>query len=188
MTGAIRLQAVEGGALAGFPGYVAGLADDEFTTIENQFSDKVQTDQKGHADLSVELPEGTSTRPLQAKLIVDVGEPGGRTVERTLVLPVRAKGVMVGVKKDFDADLSAGDVATFEAIAIQQDGARIARKGPPGRSIRSQTIISGSTPTATGATNPSSRPSASQVGRSTLARMRPPSSPPASAGARIGWT
>jgi alpha-2-macroglobulin len=127
--GAIRLQAVEGGALAGFPGYVAGLADDDFTTIENQFSDKAQTDDKGHADLSVELPEGTSTRPLQAKLIVDVGEPGGRTVERTLTLPVRAKGVTVGIKKDFDTSLSAGDVATFEAIAVQPDGARIARKG-----------------------------------------------------------
>ena len=63
------------------------------------------------------------------KLIVDVGEPGGRTVERTLVLPVRAKGVTVGVKKDFDASLSAGDVATFEAIAVAPDGARIARKG-----------------------------------------------------------
>jgi len=35
VTGAIRLQAVEGGALAGFPGYVAGLADDDFTAIEN---------------------------------------------------------------------------------------------------------------------------------------------------------
>ncbi|HEY1778867.1 MAG TPA: alpha-2-macroglobulin [Roseiarcus sp.] len=129
VTGAIRLQAVEGGALAGFPGYVAGLADDDFTTLETQFSDKVETDDKGHADLSVELPDGASTRPLEAKLIVDVGEPGGRTVERTLVLPVRAKGVAVGIKKDFDASLSAGDVATFEAIAIAPDGARIARKG-----------------------------------------------------------
>jgi uncharacterized protein YfaS (alpha-2-macroglobulin family) len=129
VTGAIRLQVVEGAELAGFPGYVAGLADDDFTTIESQFSDKVETDDKGHADLSVELPEGASTRPLQAKLIVDVGEPGGRTVERTLVLPVRAKSVTVGVKKDFDASLSAGDVATFEAIAVAPDGARIAGKG-----------------------------------------------------------
>ena len=40
VTGAIRLETVEGGALAGFPGYVAGLADDDFTTIENQFSDQ----------------------------------------------------------------------------------------------------------------------------------------------------
>jgi uncharacterized protein YfaS (alpha-2-macroglobulin family) len=44
VTGAIRLQVVEGGELAGFPSYVGGLADDDFTAIENQFSDRVQTD------------------------------------------------------------------------------------------------------------------------------------------------
>ncbi len=129
MTGAIRLQAVAGAALAGYPGYVGGLADDDFTTIETQFTDKVETDDKGHADLSVDLPEGASTRPLEAKLIVDVAEPGGRTVERTVTLPVRGKGVTVGIKKDFDEALSAGDMATFEAIAVAPDGARVARKG-----------------------------------------------------------
>ncbi len=129
VTGAIRLQAVADAALAGFPGYVAGIADDEFTAVQNQFTDKVQTDAKGHAALSVDLPDAVATRPLEAKLIVDVAEPGGRTVERTTTLPVRAKGVMVGVKKDFDKSLSAGDVAAFEAIAVAPDGARVARKG-----------------------------------------------------------
>ncbi len=108
VTGAIRLQAVEDAGLAGFPGYVAGLADDEFTAVQNQFTDKVQTDAKGHAELSVDLPEAAATRPLEAKLIVDVAEPGGRTVERTVTLPVRAKGVMIGVKKDFDDSLERG--------------------------------------------------------------------------------
>ena len=129
VTGAIRLQAVEGGALAGFPGYVAGLADDDFTTVQSQFSDKVTTDAKGHAELSVDLPDAASTRPLEAKLIVDVAESGGRTVERTLTLPVRAKGVAVGVKQDFDSSIAAGDQATFEAIAVAPDGTRVARKG-----------------------------------------------------------
>jgi uncharacterized protein YfaS (alpha-2-macroglobulin family) len=129
VTGAIRLQAVEGAALASYTGFVGGLADDDFTAVQNQFTDKVQTDAKGHADLSVDLPEGSSTRPLEAKLIVDVAEPGGRTVERTVTLPVRAKTVTVGVKKDFDALLSAGDVAAFEAIAVAPDGARVPRKG-----------------------------------------------------------
>jgi alpha-2-macroglobulin len=129
VTGAIRLQAVAGAALAGFPDYVAGLADDDFNTVETQFTDKVETDAKGHADLTVDLPEGAAARPLEAKLIVDVAEPGGRTVERTLTLPVRPKGVMVGVKKDFDESLSAGDVATFEAIAVAPDGSRVVRKG-----------------------------------------------------------
>ncbi len=89
----------------------------------------METDAKGHADLSVDLPDATATRPLEAKLIVDVAEPGGRTVERTVTLPVRAKGVMVGVKKDFDETIGAGDVATFEAIAVAPDGARVERKG-----------------------------------------------------------
>jgi alpha-2-macroglobulin len=129
VTGAIRLEAVAGDALAGFPGYVAGLADDDFNTVEVQFTDKVTTDAKGYAALSVDLPEGAASRPLEAKLIVDVAEPGGRTVERTLTLPVRPKGVMVGVKKDFDNSLSAGDIATFEAIAVAPDGSRVARKG-----------------------------------------------------------
>ena len=129
VTGAIRLQAVEGAALIGYPGYVAGLADDDFTTVESQFAEKVQTDAKGHADISVDLPEGSSTRPLEVKLIVDVAEPGGRTVERAVTLPVRAKTVTVGVKRDFDASLSAGDVATFEAIVVAPDGARAARNG-----------------------------------------------------------
>ena len=129
VTGAIRLQAVADAALTGFPGYVAGLADDEFTAVENQFTDKVETDAKGHADLSVDLPEASATRPLEAKLIVDVAEPGGRTVERTATLPVRAKGVMIGIKKDFDERLSAGDLATFEAVAVAPDGTRVARKG-----------------------------------------------------------
>ncbi len=129
VTGAIRLEAVDGAALAGHPGYVGGLADDDFTTVESQFTDKVQTDAKGHADLSVDLPEGSSTRPLEAKLIVDVAEPGGRTVERTVTLPVGAKTVAIGVKQDFDASLSAGDVATFEAIALSPDGERVARMG-----------------------------------------------------------
>ncbi len=129
VTGAIRLQAVADSALSGFPGYVAGLADDDFTTVETQFTDKVTTDAKGHAELSIDLPDAASTRPLEAKLIVDVGEPGGRTVERTVTLPVRAKGVSVGVKKDFNSSLSAGDAATFEAIAVAPDGTRVARKG-----------------------------------------------------------
>ena len=43
-------------------------------------------------------------------------------------LPVRAKGAMIGVKKDFDDSLGQGDVATFEAIAVAPDGTRTARK------------------------------------------------------------
>jgi len=128
ITGAIRLEAVDGSEIAGYPGYVGGLADDEFTTVEDQFTDKAQTDAKGHADLTVDLPDATAAKPLEAKLIVDVAEAGGRTVERVVTVPVRAKGVTLGVKKDF-SEIGEGDSAAFEAIAVAPDGTRVARKG-----------------------------------------------------------
>ncbi len=74
-------------------------------------------------------PRARAAKPLEAKIIVDVAESGGRTVERVATLPVRAKGVTIGVKKDFDDSIGEGDIATFEAIAVAPDGARAARKG-----------------------------------------------------------
>ena len=82
----------QGAALAGLPRLCRGPRRRRVHRRQNQFADKVETDAKGHADLSVDLPEGAAARPLEAKLIVDVAEPGGRTVERTLTLPVRAEG------------------------------------------------------------------------------------------------
>ncbi|MGO9741642.1 MAG: MG2 domain-containing protein [Roseiarcus sp.] len=129
VTGTVTLEAVPGSALAGYSGFVAGLADDEFTAVDAQFPDGIETDAKGHADLSVDLPEGDAMKPLEAKLIVDVAETGGRAVERTTTIPVRSKGVMIGVRKDFGADLGEGQDATFDLVAVGSDGARVARTG-----------------------------------------------------------
>jgi alpha-2-macroglobulin len=128
VSGSITLQAVEGASLTGYPDYAAGLADDEFSAVTNQLDAKVQTDEKGHADVSVDLPEGTAARPLEAKITLNVTEPGGRAVERTVTLPIRAKSTLIGVKKDFDESLSQGGAAMFEAIAVAADGSRVARK------------------------------------------------------------
>ncbi len=129
VTGQVTLQAVNGSEIPGYKGYAGGLTDDEFSAVSSQFNDKLQTDAKGHADISAELPEGAAAKPLEAKVIVDVAEPGGRTVERVVTLPVRAKATLIGVKKDFDESLGEGEAATFEAIAVAPDGSRVARKG-----------------------------------------------------------
>ncbi|HXW19408.1 MAG TPA: alpha-2-macroglobulin, partial [Roseiarcus sp.] len=129
VSGEITLEAVDGAELAGYPDYAAGLSDDEFAAVTNPIDEKIQTDGKGHADVSVELPEGAAARPLEAKIVLRVAEPGGRAVERVVVLPIRAKTVEIGVKKDFDETLSEGDAAIFEAIAVAPDGTRVARKG-----------------------------------------------------------
>ena len=129
VTGAIRLQAIPNSEIPNYPGFVGGIVDDEFTAVETQFPDKLQTDAKGHADLAIALPDGDAPKPLQVKIIVDVAESGGRTVERVVVLPVRAAGAMIGVKTGALDGLSEGDIAKFEAIVVGADGARIARKG-----------------------------------------------------------
>jgi uncharacterized protein YfaS (alpha-2-macroglobulin family) len=129
VTGQVTLQAVDGSEIPGYKGYVGGLTDDEFTAVSSQFNDKLQTDDKGHADISADLPEGVAAKPLEAKVIVDVAEPGGRTVERVVTLPLRAKSTLIGVKKTFDEGIAEGDAATFEAIAVAPDGSRVARKG-----------------------------------------------------------
>ena len=142
-----------------------------------------QTDAKGHADLSVDLPEATATRPLEAKLIVDVAEPGGRTVERTATLPVRAKGVMIGVKKDFDDSLERrrrrdlrGDRRRARRRARRAQGGRMVAL--PGR----PTTTNGSTPTAAGATSRSSRRSGSPSGTIDIG-----ADAPAKFAAPVGW-
>jgi alpha-2-macroglobulin len=129
VTGQVTLQAIDGSEIPGYKDYQGGLTDDEFSSVSSQFNDKLQTDAKGHADISAELPEGAAAKPLEAKVIVDVAEPGGRTVERVVTLPVRAKSTLIGVKKDFDDGLGEGEAATFEAIAVAPDGSRVARKG-----------------------------------------------------------
>jgi len=129
VTGAIRLQAVPSAEIPNYPGFVGGIVDDEFTAVETQFPDKVQTDAKGHADLAIALPDGDAPKPLQVKIIVDVAESGGRTVERVVELPLRAAGALIGVKSGALDGLSEGDTANFEAIVVGADGARVKRKG-----------------------------------------------------------
>ena len=100
-----------------------GLADDEFTAVENQFTEKVETDAKGHADLSVDLPEGGGRQTARgANSSSTSPSPAAARSSAWSTLPVRAKGAMIGVKKDFDEALGAGDPATFEAIAVAADG------------------------------------------------------------------
>jgi alpha-2-macroglobulin len=129
VTGSITVQAVDGAALAGYDGYAAGLVDDEFEAVTNQLDAKVQTDEKGHAQVSIDLPDATAAKPLEAKIVLRVAEPGGRAVERVVTLPIRAKSTLIGVKKDFDETLGEGQSAMFEAIAVAPDGSRVARKG-----------------------------------------------------------
>jgi hypothetical protein len=127
ISGEAKIEAVEGGALAGWPGYVAGVTDETFETATGEVVGE-KTDAKGRATVTATLPRTAALRPLQAKIALRVGEAGGRAVERVTTLPIRAAAGVVGVKKTF-GDLSEGSTATFDVIALDAAGARVAARG-----------------------------------------------------------
>ena len=93
-----------------------------------------------------------------ASIIVDVAESGGRTVERVVTLPVRAKAAMIGVKKDFDEISRARRERDLRGDRGRRRTARRSRaRASPGRSTSSTTTTNGSTPTAAGTTSRSNR-------------------------------
>jgi len=128
ITGSVEIRPAEEASLPALKGYVAGLQDEDFEKISNDLEESVTTDAKGAATVLAPIPEVDAPRPLEAKIILRAGEPGGRAVERSLVLPILPKGGLIGVKKNF-ANLSEGAAATFDVIAIDSNGARVARKG-----------------------------------------------------------
>jgi len=128
ITGDVEINAADQASLPALKGYAAGLQDESFDKISNQIEDVATTDAKGAAKILASIPNVTAARPLEAKIILRAGEPGGRAVERSLVLPILPKGGLIGVKKNFTA-LTDGAAANFDVIAVGADGARAARKG-----------------------------------------------------------
>jgi len=128
ITGTVEVRAAEDQQLPALKGYVAGLQDEAFETISNEIEDAATTNAKGAATVLAPIPDAAASRPLEAKILLRAGEPGGRAVERTLALPILPKGGLIGVKKNFTT-LSEGAAATFDVIAVGADGARVARKG-----------------------------------------------------------
>jgi alpha-2-macroglobulin len=84
----------------------------------------------------VPIPETAAPRPLEAKIILRAGEPGGRAVEHSLVLPILPKAGLIGVKKNFTT-LSDGAAASFDVIAVGADSARARARASPFERVKS---------------------------------------------------
>ena len=77
-------------------GYVFGLSDEGVDTVQNSIGDLAQTDDKGHADITMPLPQlPTTSRPLKANFTIRMKEAGGRGVVRSASLPVASPGNML---------------------------------------------------------------------------------------------
>src|SRR5215831_5761835 len=119
------------GDVPGFAGYKFGLADEQVAPVRKPLEGLPTTDANGKADVAVLLPALPSTaRPLEADVILKLREWGGRTIERTITLPVDLKSARIGIKPLFKGgQAEQGEVARFEAIVVGADGTPIEAKG-----------------------------------------------------------
>lgn len=117
--------------VAGFPGYRFGLADEKLTPVRKPLEGLPLTGIDGKADFGVTLPPLTRTaRPLEADVILKLREAGGRSIERTVTLPVDLGQPRIGVKPLFGANGAAEDEpAGFEIVMLDSTGKRVSTKG-----------------------------------------------------------
>jgi uncharacterized protein YfaS (alpha-2-macroglobulin family) len=128
LEGDIVVRAVKD--LDGYPGYRFGLADEKIEPVRQPIEGLPSTGADGLATLSVGLPPIPKTfRPLEAELIVRLKETGGRSVERTLKLPVDARQPRIGIKPLFGTTgVGEAEAAGFDVVALGPDGKRLSGK------------------------------------------------------------
>ena len=118
------------GGLEGFAGYQFGLADESVSPVRADLSGLPNTDSAGHANVPVVLPALPHTsRLLEAKVLLRLREPSGRTIERSVTLPVMPDHPVIGIKPLFDSNLGRGGEAAFNVVLVGPDGKPQAAKG-----------------------------------------------------------
>jgi alpha-2-macroglobulin len=130
LEGDIIVRATER-TVGNFEGYRFGLTDTHVDTVRKALEGLGRTDASGEATVPVTLPAIPRTaRPLEATVLVRLREPGGRTIERKVNLPVASQMARIGIKPLFEgAALRQGETAKFHVIEIDRDDKQIGAKG-----------------------------------------------------------
>ncbi len=119
-------------SLPAYPGYTFGRLDDTFETSRQPLGVVGTTDEAGNvtAEVTVSAPQST-TRPLEAQLILRLVDSNGRAIERSLTRPVLADVTRIGLKPRFESGngLAEGSEAGFDVIAVAPDGATVDKAG-----------------------------------------------------------
>jgi uncharacterized protein YfaS (alpha-2-macroglobulin family) len=110
-----------------FPLYHFGRMDDAFSDVTVTLN-VPDTDESGVTEVMGSIGDiADTTLPLKAVVKVSIHEPGGRTTDKTVEIPLRTHDVAIGLRPDFDGDsVSENARAGFEAIAVDGSGRRIA--------------------------------------------------------------
>ncbi|MDM9620635.1 alpha-2-macroglobulin family protein [Rhizobium sp. S96] len=113
-----------------FPGYFFGLADEEASEDTRQSIEglpDLDENGEGVTELTVgDLP--ATTQLLNATVYIRMQEAGGRAIERSLVLPVKNQGPMIGIKPEF-TELGENSLANFTVIGVSANGQKQDMKG-----------------------------------------------------------
>ena len=112
----------------GYPGYRFGQADETVSPVRQPLEGLPVTGADGNAEIAIALPAVTKTaRPLEADVTVRLREPGGRTIERAITLPVSLGEPRLGIKPLFEnISVEEGEKPAFEAILLDAEGKRTA--------------------------------------------------------------
>ncbi len=114
-----------------YKGYFFGLADEqvsEATSIPIEAENAL--DENGKATFAVTIADAPSTTQLlNANITMRLKEAGGRAVERSLTLPVKSEGSMIGIKPEFSGDLGENSVGKFNVITLDANGQKQAMQG-----------------------------------------------------------
>ena len=128
--------------LPGFAGYTFGREDDPVEISREPLGVVATTDEAGEAVAEIVLPEPVSTtRPLEAQILLRLVDTNGRTVERSITRPVVATGNRLGIRPAFGdgSGLEEGSEARFDIIAVSPDNEAVAVRNVDWRLSRIET-------------------------------------------------
>ena len=111
-------------------GWQFGRVDDSFAETKVDLSVPA-TDAGGITTVSGNTGAlADTTLPLKAAIRVSIHEPGGRTTDKSVDIPIRTHDIAIGIRPLFDGGQVAENArAGFEVIALDAGGKRIALNG-----------------------------------------------------------
>lgn len=129
VSGSVAVQAASGAGIKGLEGFSIGLDDEQVEATTAEIDAKATTDAQGKTTFTAPVQDLAAPRPLEAKITLNVGEPGGRALSRSVTLPILPAGPVVGIRKNFSGDLQEGTPATFDVVMAAPDGRRLVQPG-----------------------------------------------------------
>ncbi|MEI9996998.1 MAG: alpha-2-macroglobulin [Rhizomicrobium sp.] len=124
--GTAKIQA-DSNPYPAFSDYQFGRVDDTFAAVDVQMT-VPETDATGVTEATGPVGDlADTTLPLKAAVTISIHEPGGRTTDKDVTIPVRTHDVLIGIRPDFQYGSVAENArAGFEVIALKADGSRTA--------------------------------------------------------------